>query len=198
MRSSILALNRSAGNRAVAGLLQRKVGWSDASKQGKAWNADEHVFGKVRRIPLEGLAEGTDASVRGAKGRMIPELSSESATGKAIVLVPAGLDATAPIEVLLFLHGWTEGLHRPYAGWRELVDPKPSTDKLGDSLKERLPRLRQGLDATDTAPVRDLALDQVEQQLEESGQTQLVIVLPQGGLKSQFGKEGTMDFDAGP
>ncbi len=198
MRSSILALNRSAGNRAVAGLLQRKVGWSDASKQGKAWNADEHVFGKVRRIPLEGLAEGTDASVRGAKGRMIPERSSESATGKAIVLVPAGLDATAPIEVLVFLHGWTEGLHRPYAGWRELVDPKPSTDKLGDSLKERLPRLRHGLDATDTAPVRDLALDQVEQQLEESGQTQLVIVLPQGGLKSQFGKEGTMDFDAGP
>ena len=38
---------------------------------------------------------------------------------------------------------------------------------------------------------------QTEQQLEESGQTQLVIVLPQGGLTSQFGKGGTTDFDAG-
>ena len=37
----------------------------------------------------------------------------------------------------------------------------------------------------------------MEQQLEESGQTQLVIVLPQGGLKSQFSKAGTQDFDAG-
>ena len=198
MRSSILALHRSAGNRAVAGLLQRKVGWTDASQQGNKWNADEHAVGKVRRIPLEGLAEGTDASVKGAKGRMIPELSSEGATGKAIVLVPAALDATKSIEVMVFLHGWTEGRHRPYAGFRELVDPKPSTDKLSDALKERLPRLRQGIDSTDTAPVRDVALDQAEQQLEESGQKQLVIVLPQGGLKSQFGKEGTKDFDAGP
>ena len=197
LRASILRLHRSAGNRAVAGLLQRKVGWSDASKQGKAWNADERAVGKVRRIPLEGLAEGLDASVKGAAGRKITQLSSEGATGKAIVLVPAALDATGSIEVVVFLHGFTEGVHRPYAGYRQLVDPKPSTDGLSDALKERLPRLRQGVDATDTAPVRDVALDQVEQQLEESGQTQLVIVLPQGGLKSQFSKGGTQDFDAG-
>jgi hypothetical protein len=197
LRSSILGLHRSAGNRAVAGLLQRKVGWSDASKQGKAWNADERAVGKIRRIPLEGLAEGLDANVRGAGGRKIPELSSEGATGKAIVLVPAALDATASIEVIVFLHGFTEGLHRPYAGWRQLVDPKPPTAAQGAALQERLPRLRQGIDATDTAPVRDVALDQVEQQLEESGHTQLVIVLPQGGLKSQFSKDGTADFHAG-
>ena len=151
---------------------------------------DERAVGKVRRIPLEGLAEGTDANVRGAGGRKIPELSSEGATGKAIVLVPAALDATGSIEVVVFLHGFTEGRFRPYAGWRQLVDPKPKTSDLSAELQERLPRLRQGIDATDTAPVRDVALDQVEQQLEESGQTQLVIVLPQGGLKSQFGKEG--------
>jgi hypothetical protein len=197
LRSSILELQRSAGNRAVARLLQRKVGWSDASLQGNKWNADEHMVGKVRRIPLEGLAEGLDANVKGAAGRKISGLSSEGATGKSIVLVPAALDATGSIEVIVVLHGFTEGLHRPYAGWRELVDPKPPTAGQGKTLEERLPRLRQGIDASDTAPVRDVALDQVEQQLEESGQTQLVIVLPQGGLKSQFSKDGTTDFDAG-
>ena len=47
------------------------------------------------------------------------------------------------------------------------------------------------------APVRDVALDEAAQQLEASGQKQTVIVLPQGGLHSQFGKAGTANFDAG-
>jgi hypothetical protein len=192
LRSSILELNHRAGNRAVAGLLQRKVGWTD----GKKWNDDEHPWGEIRRIPLEGLAEGLDAKVRGADGRKIPSLSSESATGKAIVLVPKALNARSSIEVIVFLHGFTEDRGRPYAGWRELVDPKPSTAGLEDVLKERLPRLRQGIDGEEKAPVRDLALDQVEQQLEESHWTQLVIVLPQGGLHSEFSREGTQDFHA--
>src|SRR5262249_20320708 len=62
---SILALHGAAGNRAIARLLhasapavQRNVGWTDASKEGRAWNADEREVGKIRRIPLEGLAEG--------------------------------------------------------------------------------------------------------------------------------------------
>ena len=38
----------------MAGLLQRGVGWTDASQQGHAWNAGERAVGKVRRIPLEG------------------------------------------------------------------------------------------------------------------------------------------------
>ena len=192
LRSSILELNHRAGNRAVAGLLQRKVGWTD----GKKWNDDEHPWGEIRRIPLEGLAEGLDAKVQGADGRKIPSLSSESATGKAIVLVPKALNARSSIEVIVFLHGFTEDRGRPYAGWRELVDPKPSTAGPEDVLKERLPRLRQGIDGEEKAPVRDLALDQVEQQLEESHWTQLVIVLPQGGLHSEFSREGTQDFDA--
>lgn len=45
--------------------------------------------------------------------------------------------------------------------------------------------------------MRDVALDQAEQQLEESENPQTVIVLPQGGLHSQFGKEGEYTFDAG-
>jgi hypothetical protein len=190
-----------AGNRAVAGLVSvaRKVGWTDASTQGKAWNADEHQVGKVRRIPLEGLGEGLDASnPKDVEGREIAAMSSEKAKGKAIVLVPAALDATGSIEVVVFLHGWTEGLHRPYLGYRELTDPAPTTKDQSAALKERLPRLRQGVDATDTAPVRDVALDNAEQQLEESGQTQLVVILPQGGLHSQFSKTGGKDFDAGP
>ena len=42
--------------------------------------------------------------------------------------------------------------------------------------------LRRGIDPTDVAPVRDVALDQAEQQLEDSQEKQLVIVIPQGGL----------------
>jgi hypothetical protein len=112
--------------------------------------------------------------------------------------VPEALDATGSIEVVVFLHGWTEGLHRPYAGYRELTDPAPTLEGQSAGAKERLPRLRQGLDASDKTPVRDVALDQAEQQLEESGQTQLVMILPQGGLHSQFSKTGTKDFDALP
>jgi hypothetical protein len=44
--------------------------------------------------------------------------------------------------------------------------------------------------------VRDVALDQIEQQLQESGQKQLVIVLPQGGLTSEFDKKSRRAFDS--
>jgi hypothetical protein len=189
LRTWILRLQRSAGNRAVRSLLQRETKWSDASKKGKAWNAGERKVGNVRRIPLEGLGEGLRS------GHKIAGLSSENAGGKAIVLVPAELKPAASIEVVVFLHGYTEGTFRPYAGWRAL-DTNPSVAGMGKELEERLPRLRQGIDKDDTAPVRDVALDQVAQQLEESGQTQLVIVLPQGGLRSEFGKDGTQSFNA--
>jgi hypothetical protein len=207
-----------AGNRAVGHLLQRAVGWTHASTAGRAWNVGEASVGKVRRIPLEGLSEGTSASRKdelaqrwvwddkekktghwGTEPLDVPSLSPESAKGRAIVLVPEGLDATQGIEVLVFLHGFTEDASRPYAGWRTLTH-KPAP---GDS--DRIRRLRQGLDPkelppgpADDAPVRDVALDQAEQQLEESGEKQLVIVLPQGGRHSQFGKDGDQNFDAAP
>jgi hypothetical protein len=195
----VINLPRRAGNRAVAGLLQRHVGWKDAwTKTGRGWNADEHLVGKVRRIPLEGLGEGL-----GGKPTKFTTLSPETAEGKAIVLIPEALDATKPIEVLVFLHGYTEHRGRPYAGWRTLTDPAPSLKDLDPDDVERLPRLRQGVDpaelpgVADVAPVRDVALDQAEQQLQESGRTQLVIMLPQGGLRSQFSKDGEQNFDAG-
>ena len=168
----IVALHGAAGNRAIARLLhapargvQRNVGWTDASQEGRAWNADERGVGKVRRIPLEGLAEGLQkdraktwvwddqAANKGhfaMESTAIGSLSPESATGKAIVLVPEGLDATQKIEVLVFLHGFTESSQtRPYAGWRELDNPAPSTDKLDKPHAEKMKRLRQGLDPSE-------------------------------------------------
>jgi hypothetical protein len=179
-------LNRSAGNRAVAHLLQRHVGWKKGSKKGRQWNRDEQAVGTIRRIPLEGLSEGLGDEA------WMPDLSSEGGKGKAIVLVPDSLDATKAIEVMVFLHGWTEDAGtRPYAGWRTL-DTKPAG----------LSDLRRGVDAAlvpgvpDIAPVRDVALDQIEQQLQESGRKQLVIVLPQGGLTSEFDKNSGKTFDS--
>jgi hypothetical protein len=211
LHSSVVELHRLAGNRAVTGLvggaLQRAVGWTDASKKGHAWNVDERAVGKVRRIPLEGLSEGLSMNRRDEKAQVwvwddkparkghmdvettrVPALSTEGAKGKAIVLVPEALDATKAIEVLVFLHGFTEDAGRPFGGWRTLDTAPRSSGKMKD--------LRQGVDAADVAPVRDVALDQAEQQLEESGQKQLVIVLPQGGLHSQFGKDGGQNFEA--
>jgi hypothetical protein len=210
-----------AGNRAVAGLLStrtlhRAMGWTDAVTTGEAWNKKERLVGNVWRIPLEGLAEGmqTDKAKRWKSDKTkkgggyyydettdVAGLSTESVKGKAIVLLPAKLDAKQKIEVVIFLHGWTEGTHRPYAGWRTLVLPraKPSTKKKSKrelAEEELLKRLRQGRDKNDTAPVRDVALDEAAQQLEESTFVQTVIVLPQGGLHSQFGKGGYTTFDA--
>ena len=194
----ILQLQGLAGNRAVTRLvLQRAVGWTDVSPEGKKgydWNSDERPVGKVRRIPLEGLKEGTGASLKPKEQKGwhdIPALSSEHAIGKAIVLVPEGLNAKDSIEVVVFLHGHTEGTHRPFAGFRTLDKAVPGAGK-------HMQDLRRGIDAKDVAPVRDVALDQAEGQLEDSQEKQLVIVIPQGGLTSQFSKAGGKDFDARP
>ena len=224
LHASIMRLHRGAGNRAVTGLLQpaptgavqRDVGWKDASQEGHAWNAGERGVGKIRRIPLQDVKAGVQKEsgleyfardpkdktkwITKTEGTKLGKLSPESATGRAIVLVPDGLDATNPIEVLVFLHGFTEHTGRPFAGWRALSKPSPGTDPKAtkeerDQAKKLAP-FRQGIDEQDTAPVRDVALDQAEAQLEESGQKQLVIVLPQGGLHSQFGTEGDRNFDS--
>lgn len=203
-----------AGNRAVAGLLappapaiQRYVGWrgKDVVTAGYGWNVDERAVGGIRRIPLEGLAEGIQTKKakrwvwddrKAGKGHYEDEstevsLSTEKAQGRAIVLVPDALDATKPIEVVVFLHGYTEDTGRPFAGWRALSKPPPAKPK------SKVEQLRQGMDSKDVAPVRDVALDEAAHQLEASGQKQTVIVLPQGGLHSQFGKAGTANFNAG-
>ena len=188
----LLRLQHSVGNRTVArlvrrapfSLLQRRLGWSDAVTDGYGWNAGERQVGKIRRIPIELPAHGL------TKDAPSKQLTPERADNRAIVLVPAALDANQFVDYIVFLHGYTEApTTRPYGGWRaykpaKLPDP-PST-----KTERNLEKWRHGIDDKDVTPVRDVALDQVEQQLEDSGLTQLVMVLPQGGLKSQFGDAG--------
>jgi hypothetical protein len=197
--ADVLALQRAVGNVATTRAVQRKIGWTQDAKVGKGWNAGGADVGMIRRLPLEGLTDGlqtTTATHRGkTESTSIPDLTRESAEGKAIVLVfcaPATKDAAwasaidpkDPVEIVIQLHGFTEFSGRPFAGWREL-DPTAKKNAL-----------RQGVDATDVAPVRDVALDQAEQQLQDSGSKQTIIVLPQGGLHSQFGQDGSKNFNS--
>jgi hypothetical protein len=189
LRGAPIGLHRSMGNRAMgrlARVLQRQVGWTDAVTDGYGWNKRETSRGAIRRIPLEGLPVGLpkDAPIR--------NLTTESAERRAVVLLPKALDATQEVEYLIFLHGHTENSKtRPFAGWRAYKAPKKKPEDNAETV-----RLRKGIDATDVAPVRDVALDQAEDQLEDSGLEQLVILLPQGGLFSQFGDAGDKNFDA--
>src|SRR4051794_19486008 len=190
LRGSLVGLHRSAGNRAVGRLvrvLNRKVGWTDAVQDGYGWNAGGQKVGDIRRIPLEDLPVGAP------KVAPIKNLTTESSARRAIVLLPKALDATQDVEYVVFLHGHTESSDtRPFAGWRAYKPPKRKPDDDPGTV-----RLRQGIDAHDVAPVRDVALDEAEQQLQDSGLKQTVMVLPQGGLYSQFGDAGDKSFDAG-
>jgi hypothetical protein len=200
LRGSVLGLHRRAGNRAVAALLgppalARKVGWSDAVKDGYAWNADEMLVGSVRRIPLEGLPVGLSADAP------IATLTTESAERRAIVLVPVALNARQPVEYVVFLHGHTEdATSRPFAGYRAYKPKTPPPAKRKGQKELLGESLRHGIDAKDVAPVRDVALDEAEKQLGDSGLAQVVIVLVQGGLTSQFQNpkdtNATKNFDA--
>src|SRR4051794_19388371 len=142
LRGSLIGLHRSAGNRAVGRLvrvLQRKVGWSDAVSDGYGWNAGPHLVGAIRRIPLEDLPVGLP------KDAPIPNLTTESAERRAIVLLPKALDAAQEVEYVIFLHGHTEkSKTRPFAGWRAYKPPKKKPDDDADTIE-----LRNGIDATD-------------------------------------------------
>src|SRR5690348_8322263 len=119
--ASLLRLQHSVGNRTVArlvrrapfALLQRRLGWSDAVTDGYGWNAGERQVGKIRRIPIELPAHGL------TKDAPSKQLTSERADNRAIVLVPAALDANQFVDYIVFLHGYTEDpTTRPYGGWR--------------------------------------------------------------------------------
>jgi hypothetical protein len=164
---SLISLHRRVGNRAVGallrraagGVLHRKVGWTEAVTDGRGLNKQEQQVGAIRRIPLEDLPVGlpTDAPIH--------DLTTESAERRAIVLLPKALDATQDVEFEVFLHGHTEKAStRPFAGWRAYKPPPPPKGAPTKKAKAETAteRWRHGIDPTDVAPVRDVALDQEE------------------------------------
>ena len=88
-------------------------------------------------------------------------LTSEKAGGRAVLVVPPGLKPSEPVDVMVHLHGYTETAGRPFAGLRQNKS---------------------------TGEVRDVELDRVETQLAAVGQEQLIAVLAQGGVRSEFGE----------
>ena len=163
-----LGLLADAGNAAVSAILQRQpqAGWSDADPAVDpavkfSWNKERHSVGSIGRYPLQGLFEGNQEEWKGSPESM--KLTTEGAKGKAIGLVPEKLKPEDPVTVFVLLHGYAESAKtRPYAGWRQ-------------HLK--------------THKVRDVEHDRIAQQIEATGDKQIIGILPQGGEKSQFGKE---------
>jgi hypothetical protein len=163
----VLDLQAAAGNEAVAALLadlrrpMDPVAQRDtprgADKRPERWNAGPAAVGAVRRIPVKGLKLGNQTGFVGEESKK----TDESAKGFAVALVPAGVDATQPVDVLLHFHGYTSRDVDPYAGWRQ--------DKA-------------------TGKVRDVDQDRIEAQLEATAgaNPQLIAVLPQGVGRSSF------------
>jgi hypothetical protein len=147
----LFALQRSAGNAAVARLLQRQ-GWDDARKGG--WNEAPRSVTGTQRIPVKGLKKGNQSE--DPQGH-----TKESAKGRAIVIVPDGIDLSKEVDVLLHFHGWAEG-----------------------GFRERKTKGDQGQGPAGS--VHDVENDRLPQQLAAKGRN-IVGVLPQGTDFSSFG-----------
>jgi len=169
-RQLVGALQTTVGNRAVTLALQRDGGWPGASTAGPAWNdARPKEVGQVRRLAIAGLAGGATSSFKGGDS----EHTKEAADHRAIVLVPQGFSPKDPVDVLLYFHGHTEVWRGRYAGFRQRTfKPTAATAKAG---------------LTSDNKVRDVDLDQIEQQIDSSGKRQTIGILAQGGPQHQFG-----------
>jgi len=173
----IRSLQATAGNAAVSLMLQRKAGWPDASTEGPAWNdARPKAVGQIWRLAIAGLTGGIGKPFKG--GTSVH--TTEGADHRAIVLVPEGFKPDKPVEVLLYFHGHTEAWRKQYAGLRQR------------SFKETKATEEAGL--TNDNTVRDVALDQIEQQLDKSGHRQMIGILAQGGPQHEFGIINTDDY----
>jgi hypothetical protein len=103
--AALVALQRAAGNQALAGLLehrhrvqlQRKGVTAQATKPGLGWPQDEGV-NKSGETVVDGVSRYT------LHGLPAP-------TTDVIVLVPKEVDPAGPFEVLIHLHGHGFGLH---------------------------------------------------------------------------------------
>ncbi len=178
--AGVLALQRSAGNAAVARALarrqlQRVGGWTGVNSKspnaGEMSVTDKGTGQKARRIPIDGIAQGnqaddlnkhaltTEAKDGTKTEHNTSDFTSEKAdNGKAIVVIPEGVTITkdTTVEVLLHLHGHTTGYRRR-----------------GNSA-------------------RDINVEHIEEQVAAAaaGQRAIIAVLPQGQFKSIFGKGG--------
>ena len=131
-RTDVLALQRTAGNAAVAKLL-RKGPQPQAPRQG-GWNEQGRDVAGTVRIPVTGVKAGNqEEDVRGG--------STEGAKGKAIVIVPDGADLAAAPDVLLFFHGMYN------LGYRERTTDDASRGAKGtvhDVEADRIPQQLTG------------------------------------------------------
>jgi hypothetical protein len=187
--TGLLALQRSAGNAAVARALarrnlQRVGGWkgvgSKSPNAGEMSITDKGTGFKARRIPIDGIKEANQAddldkvaktetldkgkeTERKVEHKTREYTSESSAGGKAIVVIPEGIALTkdTSVDVLLHLHGHTTGYRQ------------------------------SGRSA------RDINVEHIEEQVAAAaaGKRALIAVLPQGQFKSIFGKGGTKSFD---
>ena len=181
--TGLTQLQRSAGNAAVGSLLRRgggpgllqrapdERGWTGGDSTGGGWNAKAQEVGstKIERIPIEGLTTGNQQAYGGGAEQA---KTKESAAGKAVVLLPLGLDPKAPVDVMLHLHGFGYRSGDPYAGWRQ----------------------DQG-----SGTVRDVDQDRIEEQMKaavdsNSDAAQTIVILVQGVGASDFGKLAYNDY----
>jgi hypothetical protein len=204
----VLALQRSAGNAAVARLLgaapgatiQRDWTGDDVKAQPNAPPtkvASDRPSGKpIRRIRIEGIPEGYAMDVKKPQpdktgvdetgnysdiSGQTKEAPGGKTSGRAVVLIPEDLPKTDTVEVLFLLHGFT-------AGWRTRLDrqlpaPKPPRRRRGEKPQPPPP-------PPPPIPLEpeDIGLDRIAQQLDASRRS-MIAILPQGTSRSFFGRD---------
>jgi hypothetical protein len=154
-----------------------KIGWSDASQenaqtsqpvtadkiqvpQDTGWNGGEIKVGSIRRILISGLKHGRQSNAETHSG--YSGSTTESAGGKAVVLIPDDFDETdeRPTTVLLHLHGFG-------SGYRQLDDPVDLKQRL-DELKAKKGGLEQDLASKQAQkPTSNSELNKIRTQIGE-------------------------------
>jgi hypothetical protein len=130
--SRVLALQRGAGNAAVAKLLRKDKTPQPQPPRAGGWNEAERDVAGTKRIPVDGLKAGNQAPD-------VKPQSIEGAEGKAIVVVPNSVDVKAHPDVLLFFHGMGN------LGYRERLTDDSSRGPAGSVHDVEADRMEQQL-----------------------------------------------------
>ena len=154
-----------------------QTGWKGAPRGTENEHASKVVKTNIWRIPLSNLEVGL-------RDKAPTEAAYEDANNEAIALVPDSIvhpkqekDKNKNVEVLLHLHGYGVGYRRRKTQLTTTPnDPEPKNPK-----HTRVP-------GGEEETVRDISLDRFAEQLEASGRD-VIGILPQGDLQSQFGSE---------